>query len=74
MIKTLFENVMMPIAGLILAFVMTLELIQLITDKNNLYEVVCCKRCISSTSNTTHDGRLIYGEWYWLVRVVIIQR
>ena len=53
MIRTLSENVMMPIAGLILAFVMTLELIQIITDKNNLHEGVCCKRCISNTSNTT---------------------
>ena len=34
MIHTLSENVMMPIAGLILAFVMTLELIQIIVDKN----------------------------------------
>ena len=39
MIKTLSENVMMPIAGVILAFVMTLELIQLITDKNNLHDI-----------------------------------
>ncbi len=39
MIRTLSENVMMPIAGLILAFVMTLELIQLITDKNNLHDI-----------------------------------
>ena len=53
MIRTLSENVMMPIAGLILAFVMTLELIQIITNKNNLHEGVCCKRCISNTSNTT---------------------
>ena len=29
----------MPIAGAILAFVMTLELIQLITEKNNLHDV-----------------------------------
>ncbi|CAB1248263.1 conserved membrane protein of unknown function [Ruminococcaceae bacterium BL-4] len=39
MIQTLSENVMMPIAGLILAFVMTLELIQIITDKNNLHDI-----------------------------------
>lgn len=39
MIKTLSEDVMMPIAGVILAFVMTLELIQLITDKNNLHDI-----------------------------------
>ena len=39
MIRTLSENVILPVAGLILAFVMTLELIQLITDKNNMHDV-----------------------------------
>ena len=39
MIQTLSENVIVPIAGVILAFVMTLELIQLITDRNNLHDV-----------------------------------
>ena len=39
MIQTLSETVIVPIAGAILAFVMTLELIQLITDKNNLNDV-----------------------------------
>lgn len=39
MIRSLSETVILPIAGLILAFVMTLELIQLITDKNNLHDV-----------------------------------
>ena len=39
MIRTLSENVMMPIAGLVLAFVMTLELIQIITDKNNFHNI-----------------------------------
>lgn len=39
MIQTLSENVIVPIAGVILAFVMTLELIQLITDKNNMHDV-----------------------------------
>ena len=33
------ETVILPIAGVILAFVMTLELIQLIADKNNLHDV-----------------------------------
>ncbi|MBQ5866822.1 MAG: hypothetical protein IIW56_09135, partial [Oscillospiraceae bacterium] len=33
------NSVIVPIAGAILAFVMTLELIQLITDKNNLNDV-----------------------------------
>ena len=39
MVKNLSESVIVPIAGVILAFVMTLELIQLITDKNNLNDV-----------------------------------
>ena len=39
MIRSLSENVILPIAGVILAFVMTLELIQLITEKNNLHDV-----------------------------------
>ncbi len=39
MIRSLSETVVLPIAGVILAFVMTLELIQLITDKNNLNDV-----------------------------------
>ena len=39
MIKNLSDSVILPIAGLILAFVMTLELIQLITDKNNMHDV-----------------------------------
>lgn len=39
MIQTLSNNVILPIAGAILAIVMTLELIQLITDKNNLNDV-----------------------------------
>lgn len=39
MIRTLSETVIVPIAGAILAFVMTLELIQLLTEKNNMNEV-----------------------------------
>lgn len=40
MIHSLSENVIVPIAGLILTFVMTLELIQMITEKNNLHNDV----------------------------------
>lgn len=39
MVHTLSETVILPIAGVILAFVMTLELIQLITEKNNMHDV-----------------------------------
>lgn len=39
MIQSLSNNVILPLAGAILAIVMTLELIQLITDRNNLNDV-----------------------------------
>ena len=39
MIRNLSDTVIMPIAGVILAFVMTIELIQLITEKNNMHDV-----------------------------------
>ena len=39
MVQSLSETVMVPIAGVILAFVMTLELIQLIVDKNNFHDI-----------------------------------
>ena len=39
MIQNLSNTVIVPIAGAILSFVMTLELIQLITEKNNLGDV-----------------------------------
>ena len=37
MIRSLSDNVIIPIAGVILAFVMTLELIQMVSDKNNMH-------------------------------------
>ena len=39
MIRSLSDNMILPIAGVILAFVMTLELIQLIADRNNLHDI-----------------------------------
>lgn len=40
MVHNLSENVMVPIAGVILAIVMTLELIQMIVDRNNFHNDV----------------------------------
>ena len=37
MIRSLSDNVIIPIAGVILAFVMTMELIQMVSDKNNMH-------------------------------------
>lgn len=39
MIRNLSETVIVPIAGVILTFVMCYELIQLVTEKNNLHDV-----------------------------------
>ena len=39
MVQNLSETLMVPIAGVILAFVMTMELIQIIVDKNNFHEI-----------------------------------
>ena len=38
MIRSLSENVMVPIAGVILTFVMCLELIQMLIDRNNMHD------------------------------------
>ena len=37
MIRNLSDTVIVPISGVILAFVMTLELIQMVTEKNNMH-------------------------------------
>lgn len=61
MVQNLSETVMIPIAGVILAFVMTLELFQLVTDRNNLHDRVFCEGGFSNTSNI-NDGQLICGR------------
>lgn len=61
MVQNLSQNVVLPVAGVILAFVMTLELVQILMDKNNFHDDVCCKRCISNASNTTYS-QLICGR------------
>ena len=42
MIRTLSDTAIVPIAGMILTFVMTYELIQLIIEKNNMHDDVWC--------------------------------
>lgn len=39
MVHSLSETVILPVAGVILAFVMTLELVQLLLDKNNYHDI-----------------------------------
>jgi thiamine transporter ThiT len=45
MVRNLSETVVLPIAGMILTFVLCYELIQLIIEKNNLQEIVFCRCC-----------------------------
>ena len=61
MIRSLSETVIVPIAGIILTFVMCYELIQLIVEKNNLHDRVFCEGGFSNTSNI-NDGQLICGR------------
>ena len=42
MIRNLSDNVILPIAGVILALVATLELIQMIVDRNNMHDMDTC--------------------------------
>jgi hypothetical protein len=39
MIRSVSDTVIVPIAGMILAFVLTYELIQMLTDRNNLHDI-----------------------------------
>ncbi len=61
MIRNLSDNVVVPIAGMIITFVLCYELISMLMEKNNFHDDVCCKRCISSASNTTYS-QLICGR------------
>ena len=42
MIQNLSETVVIPIAGLIITFVLCYELITMVTEKNNLHEMETC--------------------------------
>ncbi len=61
MIRNLSDNVVVPVAGLIITFILSYELITMIIDKNNLHDGVFCKGCISSASNTAYS-QLICGK------------
>ena len=41
MIRTLSENVIVPIAGLVITYVLCYELISMVTEKNNMHGDVC---------------------------------
>lgn len=62
MIQTLSENVIVPIAGLVITYVLCVELISMVTEKNNMHDSIFFKRGFSNTSNTTNGGQLICGR------------
>ncbi|HBG2460422.1 TPA: hypothetical protein KPK67_003505, partial [Clostridioides difficile] len=39
MIQTLSENVIVPIAGLVITYVLCYELISMVTEKNNMHDI-----------------------------------
>ena len=41
LIQTLSNTVIIPVAGMILTFVLTYELIHMVIEKNNMHEAVC---------------------------------
>ena len=61
MIQTLSENVIVPIAGLVITYVLCYELISMVTEKNNMHDRVFCEGGFSNTSNI-NDGQLICGR------------
>ena len=42
MIRALSQSVIMPIAGIIITYVLCAEIIGMIVDKNNMHDAVCC--------------------------------
>ena len=61
MIQGLSENVIVPIAGLVITYVLCVELISMVTEKNNMHDRVFCEGGFSNTSNI-NDGQLICGR------------
>jgi hypothetical protein len=56
MIRTLSDTAIIPIAGMILTFVLSYELIQMIIERNNMHDGVTCRWC----SQAPHS---IYEWW-----------
>ena len=63
MIRTLSDNVIIPIAGVILAFVMTMELIQMVSDKNNLHGDVDTWMFFKWIFKTACAGLIVTNTW-----------
>ena len=71
MIQNLSETVIVPIAGVILTFVMCYELIQLVTERNNLHDIdtwmffkwIFKTFCAVLIVTNTYQAEKIDGEW-----------
>ena len=66
LIRTLSDTVVLPIAGLLLTFVMTWELIQLIIERNNLHELdtwIFFKWVFSATRSYTNTIPRVQTQW-----------
>ena len=61
LIQNLSDSVIVPIAGMIITFVLCYELISMLTEKNNMHDRVFCEGGFSNTSNI-NDGQLICGR------------
>ena len=57
MIRTLSETVIIPIAGIILTFVLCYELIQMILEKNSMADDVFCNGGISNAHKSNRKQR-----------------
>lgn len=67
MVKSLSESVIVPIAGIILAIVMTLELIQMIIERNNMHDFDTMQiykwvfKCFCAVQIVTNTWPLVMG-------------
>jgi hypothetical protein len=48
LIRTLSETVIIPVAGMILTFILCYELIHMVIERNNMNEAVCYRWCLQT--------------------------
>lgn len=58
MIQSISNTVILPIAGMIITFVLCYELISMLTEKNSMHDGICCKGSLYTFLN---DSQLICG-------------
>ena len=81
MIRQISETAILPIAGVILTFVMTYELIQMLIERNNLHTLhVCLAHQLESWTllhfRCPHNGHLLFLFRYrqWVVSIDAMKR